>query len=59
MIAKNASHLWMQKDPYKKINNDLVTSLAMHKFIDDTTLAEIIPKHNNSVMQSACSVMVK
>jgi len=27
----------------------------MHKFIDDTTITEIIPKHHNSVMQIACS----
>ena len=46
---------WFGPYVFLVLINDLVTSLTMHKFIDDTTITEIIPKHNNSVMQIACS----
>ena len=48
---------WFGPYVFLVLINDLVTSLTMHKFIDDTTITEIIPKHNNSVMQIACSEM--
>ena len=45
---------WFGPVLFLVVINDLHTNVDVYKFIDDTTLMEVIPKDSTSVMQYAC-----
>ena len=44
---------WLGPYVFLSLINDLISSLELHKFVDDCTLSEIISKLNASIMQQA------